>query len=257
VRLHHRFDGPPDAPVLVLSSSLGTTLELWDVNVGALADRFRLLRYDHRGHGASPLQEGPYTVAVLAGDVLELLDEHGLERVSFCGLSLGGAVGLWLGAFGAERIDRLVVACSSARFGPPEGWLERAVTVRSEGVSPIAETVVGRWFTKDFARREPDLVDHYRRMLEATPPEGYADCCEAIAAWDFRKSLGEVRVPSLVISASDDPSTPVEHGRLIAESVPGAELAIVDGAAHLANVAQPAEFARLVLRHLGMEGGRA
>jgi 3-oxoadipate enol-lactonase len=241
--------------VLVLSSSLGTTLELWDVNVGTLGERFRLLRYDHRGHGGSPLQKGPYTVDMLAGDVLELLDEHGFERVSFCGLSLGGAVGLWLGAFASERIDRLVVACSSARFGPPQGWLERAVTVRSEGVSAISETGIGRWFTTDFARREPDLVDHYRKMLEATPPEGYAGCCEAIAAWDFRKNLVQVRVPTLVISASDDPSTPVEHGRLIAESVPGAELALVDDAAHLANVAQPAEFARLVLRHLGVEGG--
>ena len=259
MRVNHRFDGPSDAPVLVLSSSLGTTLELWDANVDALGERFRVLRYDHRGHGGSPLQKGHYTVDVLAADVLELLDEHGLERVAFCGLSLGGAVGLWLGAFASERIDRLVVACSSAQFGPPEGWLERAAIVRSEGVPAISDTVVGRWFTPDFARREPDVVDRFRGMLEQTPPEGYAGYCDAIAAWDFRKNLGEVSVPTLVISASEDPSTPVEHGRLIAEHVPGAEFAVVDDAAHLVNVAKPEEFARLVLRkrHLGVEGGAA
>jgi 3-oxoadipate enol-lactonase len=253
VKLYHRFDGPSDAPVLVLSSSLGTTLELWDVNVGALAERFRVLRYDHRGHGRSPLQRGSYTVDELASDVLELLDEHDLERVAFCGLSLGGAVGLWLGAFAAERIDRLVIACSSAQFGPPENWLERAGTVRSDGVSAISDSVIRRWFTADLARREPDLVHRFRGMLEATPSEGYAGYCEAIAAWDFRRNLGEVRVPTLVIAGSDDPSTPPEHGRLIAEGVPDARLEIVEDAAHLVNVAQPAEFSRLVLHHLGAE----
>ena len=251
MRLHHRLDGPEDAPVLVLSSSLGTTLELWDANVGALAERCRVLRYDHRGHGSSPVPPGPYGVEELGRDVLELLGELELGRVSFCGISLGGAVGLWLAATAPERLDRLVVACSSARFGPSESWLERAATVRAEGVTAISEAVVGRWFTPALTSADPGLVDRFRRMLEATPAEGYAACCEAIAGWGFEARLGEVSVPTLVVSAAQDPATPPEHGRVIADGVPGARLAIVEGAAHLVNVERPDEFARLVLSHIG------
>jgi 3-oxoadipate enol-lactonase len=255
VRLRHRLEGPAAAPVVVLSSSLGTTLELWDSNVGSLTERCRVLRYDHRGHGGSPAPPGPYAVEELGRDVLELLDELDLDRVSFCGISLGGAVGLWLAATAPQRLDRLVVACSSARFGPPETWLERARTVRAEGVSAISEAVVGRWFTPALASDEPAVVERFRGMLEATPAEGYAACCEAIAGWDFAGRLGEVAVPTLVVSAAQDPATPPEHGRAIADGVPGARLAIVDGAAHLVNIERPEEFTTLVLSHVG-EGDR-
>lgn len=251
--LYHRLDGPETAPVLVLASSLGTTLELWDANVDVLAEHFRVLRYDHRGHGRSPVPDGPYEVSDLAGDVLELLDEHGVGNVSWCGISLGGAVGLWLAANASERIDRLVVACSSARFGPAEAWNDRARLVRESGLGAISGTVVERWFTPRFQRDEPEVVERFRAMLEATPAEGYAACCEAIAGWDFRERLGEIAVPTLVVSARDDPATPPEHGRLLAGNIPHAEVATISGAAHLANVERPDELSRLVLHHLAVE----
>ena len=225
---HHLVAGLPGAPPLVLSNSLGTTLELWDRNVPALVEHFRVIRYDHRGHGRSPAPPGPYDVEQLALDVLELLDELEIERTSFCGLSLGGAIGLWLGVNAAERLDALVVACSAARFGEPAGW-----------------------FTPSLRGSDPELVDRFRRRLEATRPEGYARCCEAIARWDFRDRLDEVRVPTLVLVAAEDQAAPPEEGRAIAEGVPGAALAFVEEAAHLANVERPAEFSALALEHLG------
>jgi 3-oxoadipate enol-lactonase len=251
--LHHRFQGPENAPVLVLASSLGTTLELWDANVDSFAAHFRVLRYDHRGHGRSPVPPGPYEVADLADDVLGLLDAHELGSVSWCGISLGGAVGLWLAANAPERLDRLVVACSSARFGPAEGWIERARIVRESGLDAISDAVVERWFTPRLRRDEPGLAERFRAMLEETPREGYAACCEAIAGWDLRDRLGQIRVPTLVVVAEDDPATPPEHGRLLAEGIPGAELATISGAAHLANVEQPEKLSQLVIRYLAVE----
>ena len=252
MKLHYRLDGPPGAPALVLSNSLGTTLELWNANVPALAEHFCVIRYDHRGHGHSPPPPGPYEVEDLALDVLELLDELEIERASFCGISLGGAIGLWLGANAADRLDRVVVACSAARFGDPAGWLERARTVRAQGLTAISETVLDRWFTPSLRRSDPELADRFRRMLEATPPEGYARCCEAIARWDFRGRLERVRVRTLVVAAEEDPATPAAEGRAIADRVPGAQLALIADAAHLANVERPAEFSTLALDHLGV-----
>ena len=248
---HHLVAGLPGAPPLVLSNSLGTTLELWDRNVPALVEHFRVIRYDHRGHGRSPAPPGPYDVEQLALDVLELLDELEIERTSFCGLSLGGAIGLWLGVNAAERLDALVVACSAARFGEPAGWLTRASAVREHGMRAISEGVVERWFTPSLRGSDPELVDRFRRRLEATRPEGYARCCEAIARWDFRDRLDEVRVPTLVLVAAEDQAAPPEQGRAIAEGVPGAALAFVEEAAHLANVERPAEFSALALEHFG------
>jgi 3-oxoadipate enol-lactonase len=257
VRLHYRLDGEPGAPVLVLANSLGTTLELWESNLVSLVERYRVLRYDARGHGRSSVLSGPYRVDDLADDVLVLLDELGLERVAFCGLSIGGAVGLRLGASAPQRIERLVVASSSARFGAAETWLERAHTVRTQGVAAISAAVVGRWFTPAFAEAHPEVRATFLRMLEATPPEGYAATCEALAAWDFRERLGDVAVPTLVVAAEDDPATPFEHAELIASGIPGAELAVVEHAAHLVNVEQPHAFLRHVLSHLPERAGRA
>ena len=249
--LHHRLDGAEDAPVLVLSSSLGTTLELWEPNVARWTGSFRLLRYDHRGHGRSPVAAGPYSVELLASDVLALLDEVGFERVSFCGVSLGGAVGMSLAATAPERVDRLVLACTSARFGDPAVWLERAAAVRAGGMRAVADTVVARWFTPALAARRPELVERFRGMLLATPAEGYAACCEALAAWDFRERLDAIAADTLVVAGADDPATPVEHAQLIATAVPTARLVVLPRAAHLANVEQQDRFAGLVADHLG------
>jgi 3-oxoadipate enol-lactonase len=225
-------------PVLALPSSLGTTAQLWDANVPSWSDSFRLLPYDQRGRSS---------VAELGGDLLELLDEHGVERVSVCGLSLGGATAMWVAANAPERVDRLVLACTSARFGEPEPWLERAAIVREQGLESIADGIVARWFTP---AAPPELVARFRRMLVATPPPAYAACCEALARWDFRDRLAEIDAPTLVIAAAQDPATPPEHAELIARGIPDAKFVVLADAAHLANVEQADEFSRLVTEHL-------
>jgi 3-oxoadipate enol-lactonase len=245
MRLHHRFDGPDDAPVLVLANSIGSTLELWDPQLPAFTPDFRVLRYDQLGHGRSEVPPGPYTVELLARELLALLDGLGIERVSFCGLSLGGAVGQWLGANAAGRLDRLVLAATSANFGPPERWIERAAIVRAEGTEPLADATMERWFTPAFEGTAP-----YRAGLLATPAEGYAACCDAIAAWDFRGSLGSIAVPTLVSVGADDPATTPDDAQLIADAIPGASLTVIPNAAHLLNVEQPDAFDRAVLVHL-------
>ena len=233
--LHHvvESDGPP----LVLASSLGTTHRLWDPNVAALSRRYQVLRYDHPGHGESPV--GPDTIEGVASEALELLDELGLERVTFCGLSLGGMVGIWLGAHAPERLERLVLASTAPRLPPAEQWVERAATVRREGMAAIVDAVVGRWFTPRFAGDR----EHWRAMLVSTPPEGYARCCEAIAAMDLREDLHDIRVPTTVILCRHDPVIDDENRRLLAEAGRVVEI----DAAHLANVEQPDAFDQAVL----------
>jgi 3-oxoadipate enol-lactonase len=250
VDVHHEVLGRDDAPVVVLSNSLGSTAWMWKGQVPALAERLRVVRYDHRGHGASPVPPGPYELADLGGDVLALLDRLGLERVRWCGLSLGGMVGMWLAIHAPERIDRLVLCCTSARLGPPEMWAERAATVREHGLEAIADVGIGRWLTPEFIERRPEVTAQVRAMLVATPAEGYAACCTAIERLDLLPHLGAIRAPTLVIAADDDPATPPEHGEAIAERVAGARLAIVDGARHLATVEQPQIMSDLIAGHL-------
>jgi 3-oxoadipate enol-lactonase len=250
VEVHHRFDGPADAPVLVLSNSLGTTLAMWDDHLPALASHFRVLRYDQRGHGRTPAPPGPYTIAELGSDLLELLDRLGLDRVSFCGTSLGGMTGMWLAINAPERSDRLALCCTSAHLPPREMWTERAATVRARGVEAVVDAQLERWFTPALAERRPEAVERTRRALLDTQPEGYAGCCEAIASHDLRRQLGSVRAPTLVLAAADDPATPPEHGRLIADAVEGARFVVLDRARHLAVVERPEECSHELLGHL-------
>ncbi|HSK99946.1 MAG TPA: 3-oxoadipate enol-lactonase [Rubrobacteraceae bacterium] len=251
VEVHYILEGPEDAPVLVLANSLGTTLEMWDDQAEALRDRFRLLRYDHRGHGGSPVPPGPYTIGDLGRDALELLDRLEIERASFCGLSIGGMVGMWLAGEVPERIERLVLCCTSALLGPEELWNERISVAREQGMDPLVESVVARWFTPAFFSENPEAVDKAARMLRETNPEGYASCCAAIRDMDLRDRLGEIRAPTLVISAADDPATPPEHGELIRDSVAGANFEVIPDASHLANIEQPAAVNQALLEHLG------
>lgn len=243
----HDLNGPEDAPVLVLPCSLGTTRELWEPQLAAFTRSFRVLRYEHRGHGSSPTPDGPYTIEDLASDALDLLDELGFERVSWCGLSLGGMVGMWLGVHAPERLTALVLACTSARMQSPEVYSERAGLVRADGLERVADAIVSRWFTPG---APTDLRARFRALLVATPPEGYAGCCEALAAWDFRQELALVSVPTLVLAASEDEATPRAHTNLLAEAIPGARLVELEGAAHLANLERPEPFAETVLSHL-------
>lgn len=256
VKLNYSLEGPEDAPVLVLSNSLGTTLDMWDEQASALREQFRLLRYDHRGHGGSSVLSGPYTIRDLGSDVLALLDALGIERFSFCGLSIGGLVGMWLASEVPQRVDYLVLCCTSARFEPPDAFDSRAKTVRSDGVGAIADAVVERWFTPEFRASHPEVVEWGGSMLRKAPTEGYAGCCEAVRDADLRDRLGVIGAPTLVIAGADDLAAPVDKAELIRDSIPNARLLVIEGAAHLANVEQPEEVTRALLEHLEAVAGR-
>ncbi|MGZ8635074.1 MAG: 3-oxoadipate enol-lactonase [Solirubrobacteraceae bacterium] len=249
VDVHCEISGPDDAPVLVLSNSLGSTTAMWDPQVATLAERLRVVRYDHRGHGGSPVPSGPYDLADLGADAVRLLDRLGVEHVHWCGLSLGGMVGMWMAINAPQRIDRLVLCCTSANLGPAQMWADRAATVRAEGVEAIADAGIGRWLTAGFIEREPAATAAVRAMLAATPDEGYASCCAAIEHMDLVPELGAIRAPTLVIAGRQDPSTPPEHGERIAAGIPGARLELVD-AAHLATIEQPKVLTELIALHL-------
>jgi 3-oxoadipate enol-lactonase len=223
---------------------------MWEGVLPALAERFRVLRYDQRGHGGSPAPPGPYSIADLGGDVLELLDGLELERVSFCGLSLGGMTGMWLAVNAPERIDRLGLLCTAAYLPPREDWEDRAARVRAAGMDQLVEASLERWFSPELAKRRPAVVERAREGLRGAQPEGYASCCEAIAGHDLRARLGEVRAPTLVIATEDDPSTPPEHGREIASGIDGARLLVLDHGRHLVAAEHPEEVGRELLGHL-------
>jgi len=248
--LHHLFEGPAAADVCVLSNSLGTTLRMWDPQAAALARDARVLRYDMRGHGRSPVPPPPYTLADLGADLLALLDRHGIARASLCGVSLGGMVSMWVAAHAPERVGRLVLCSTSALMPPPEAWAERAALVRRSGTEAVADTVVARWFTPAFAAARPDVVAPIRADLAATPPAGYAACCEVVGAMDLRADLGSIRAATLVIGAADDPSTPPEHARAIAAGIPGARLVVLPQGAHLVNLETPEVVTALIAGHL-------
>jgi 3-oxoadipate enol-lactonase len=249
IEVHHLLEGPEDAPVLVLSNSLGTTLEMWDEQTPVLSERFRLLRYDHRGHGGSTVPPGPYKIEDLGRDVLVLLDRLEVERFSFCGLSLGGMVGMWLASEAPELVERLVLCCTSARFAP-DTFDSRARTVRADGVGAIADAVVERWFTPAFREGRPEIAEWARRMLLEMPDEGYAGCCEAVRDADLSDTLGTISASALVIAGADDPAAPPDQAESIRDSIPGASLQVVSEAAHLANIEQPEAVTQAILDHL-------
>lgn len=251
VLLNHRIVGPQDAPVLLLGESLGTNTSMWEPQVEALSTRFRVIAFDHRGHGGSPVPPTPYAMADLGADVVALMDHLGVERASYAGLSIGGMVGIWLGANAANRIDRLVLMCTSAYAPPASRWLDRAAAVRSAGTTEvIADAVVSGWFTPEWAHANPETVAAHRAMIVATDPEGYSGCCEALAAMDLRDDLPRISAPTLVIGAVQDLALSTEHQRLIADAVPGARLELVDDAAHIASAQQPQTINRLIQEHL-------
>lgn len=249
-RLVCRFDGPDDAPVLVLSNSLGTALDMWAPQLPAFAERFRVLRYDSRGHGGSDAPPGAYSIDRLGRDVVELLDALGVARAHFCGLSKGGFVGQWLGVRAPERIDRLVLANTAAYMGPPSGWQQRIDRVLHDGMGAIAETVLERWFTPAFCARAPEAVEPIRRMLLATPPAGYAGCCAAIRDMDLRPTAPLIARPALVVAGAADPATPPERADELAGLMRAEARVVRLDAAHLANVEQPDAFAAAVLDFL-------
>lgn len=246
VELHYTVDGRPEAPVFVLGPALGTTTELWRGQISGLSEQLRVIRYDHRGHGESPVPPGPYSLADLGGDVLALLDRLGLERVHLGGMSLGGMVSMWVAANAPGRVDRLVLMCTAARLGPPEMWTERAAVARTEGVEALADGALARWVPDGFARARPDVVAELRAMLTATPAEGYAGCCAAIEHMDLEPDLPRIEAETLVIAGLADQATPPSHAERIAAGILNARLELIGGAAHLANVARPELITELI-----------
>ena len=248
VEVAYTEDGPADAPVVVLSNSLGATRAMWDPQVPALAERFRVVGYDSRGHGQSPAPAGPYSIDDLVDDVLALLDRLGVARASFAGLSLGGMTGMRLAAREPERVDRLALLCTSAKT-EPQPFLDRAAAVRAGGTAPLAPTIAGRWLTPEYAAEHPDLVARLEAMIAGCDDEGYAACAEVVARIDLRDDLARISAPTLVISGADDLALPPEHQRAIADGIPGAELLSVGPAAHLANLERTSEITDALLGH--------
>ena len=250
VDVHTVVTGRADGPAVVLSNSLGSTHRMWDAQLAGLEERFRVVRYDARGHGGSPVPHGPYTIDDLADDLVALLDRLGIERAHLIGLSLGGMTAMRAAARHPERVERLALLCTGTQLPPASNWTERAATVRAQGSGSVAAAVVERWFTAEYRAAHPDSKAEHEAMVAATPAEGYAGCCEAIAALDLRDDLASISGPTLAIAGADDPATPPAKLEEIATGVKDGRLLVVSHAAHLANAEQPETITPALIEHL-------
>jgi 3-oxoadipate enol-lactonase len=248
-RLHYRFDGPEHAPVLLLSNSLGTSLAMWEPQIDALAARYRVLRYDSRGHGQSAVTPGPYEIAGLARDALGLIDALGLSQVLFCGLSMGGMVGQWLGANAPARVAKLVLCSTAAQIGAPDLWNARISAVVHGGMAAIVDGVIARWYTAGFIAEAPDAIATTRAMLLATPATGYVAACAAVRDMDQRATAALIRTPTLVIAGTHDAATPPAAARFLVDAIPGARYVELP-ASHLSNVEAAPAFTQALIDFL-------
>src|SRR3954447_19458368 len=246
IQLHYELAGPDDAPVVAFSNSIGSTLEMWEAQVGALSGRYRCLTYDTRGHGRSPVVDREATIDDLADDLAGLLGALGIDKAHIVGLSLGGMTAQAFGVRHPQRTKSLVLMATAAQLGPPETWVERAKAVRARGMEAIADAVLARWFTPAFAAEQPGVVASWRERFVATDPGGYAACCAAIRDMDLRERSAAIRAPTLIVAGADDPSTPPPLMEDIRARIPDAELVIIPRAAHLLAV----ERADLATAHL-------
>jgi 3-oxoadipate enol-lactonase len=245
LKVNYALEGRSGAEVLVLSNSLGTNYSMWDRQVPEFLKTLRVLRYDTRGHGQSSVTPGPYSIEQLGKDVLGLADAVGVERFHFCGLSMGGMIGMWLAANAPERVNKLVLCNTAAKIGTVETWNARIEAIRKDGMKPMAAAVVERWFTAAFREKDRATVARTQKMLEEANPEGYAANCAAVRDFDFRERLGEIRKTSLVISGKHDPATTPADGRFLAEHIAGARYAELN-AAHLSNIEDGERFTKEV-----------
>jgi 3-oxoadipate enol-lactonase len=247
--LNVEVEGQATAPVLVMSNSLGTNLHMWDDQAPALSKQFRLVRYDRRGHGKSDAPKGPYTMDRLGRDVLAIADALGVKKFNWCGLSMGGMVGQWLGAHAPERLEKLIVSNTHYFYPDKQPWHDRIKFVQEKGVAALAPVQMERWFTKDFREKNPQPIARVTEMFSATPVDGFVGCCEAVRDMDFRQSTPTITVPTLVIVGSQDPATPPSAGEDIHKMIKGSKLVAID-AAHLSNVEQPKAYTEAVLNFL-------
>jgi 3-oxoadipate enol-lactonase len=234
-RIHYVLEGQSGSPVLVFSNSLGANYSMWDSQAREVHKNFRVLRYDTRGHGQSSATPGPYSIEQLAKDVVALLDHLDLDRVHFCGLSMGGMIGMWLGANAPERLNQLVLCNTGARIGTLDAWNARIEVVRKNGMKSIAPAVVERWFTPAFRQKSPEIISNTLQMIEEASPDGYSACCAAIRDCDYREQVATIRTPTLVISGAHDPATPPADGRFLAHQIPEARYVELNSA-HLSNI---------------------
>jgi 3-oxoadipate enol-lactonase len=236
-------------PALLFSNSLGTDLHMWDAQMAPFADRFRIIRYDSRGHGRSDAPDGHYTMDRLGRDALAILDALGIERTCYCGLSKGGMVGQWLGSHVPERVERLALSNTSAYIPLPDLWNMRIETATTRGMADLSQGIIERWFSEEFRKDNPAEIARVTDMVLATPGHGYAGCCAAIRDMDQRETTKTIKVPTLVVAGAKDPATPPDHGRLIHDMIEGSKFVLLD-AAHLSNIERTTEFNRAVLGFL-------
>jgi 3-oxoadipate enol-lactonase len=253
LRVRYDLRGPAAAPVVVLSHSLGTDLSMWDVQAAALASRYRVLRYDARGHGRTTVAPGPYSVAELAQDVVRLLDALDLARAHFCGISMGGLFGMWLGAHASSRIQSLTLCNTAARIGSAETWEARIKAVREGGMGAVAAAITERWFTPAFRERSPEVVAAARTLLEGTPAEGYVATCAALRDADERSDLAKITCPTLIVAGRHDPATSPAEGRAVADAIRGARYVELE-ASHLSNLEAPSDFTSALSGFLAQAG---
>jgi 3-oxoadipate enol-lactonase len=252
VKLFYTMEGDESKPVLVLSNSLGTSMDMWRPQLERFAKHFRVLRYDTRGHGRSEVVPGPYTIAQLGDDVIALLDHLNIERAHFCGLSMGGIIGMWLGVHYPNRLDRLILSNTAAYIGPPENWTNRVQAVQKSGLASIASAVVARWLTPEFAASHPAIAAELLTMLNLTPAAGYTAACTAVRDADLRNDVKHIAAPTLIISGTFDVPTPPSDGRYLQKEIPGAHYVEL-AAAHLSNQEQVTPFTNAVLTFLNAE----
>jgi 3-oxoadipate enol-lactonase len=235
VRIHYDLAGPASAPILFFSNSLGATLSMWDPQMPAFQKQFRVLRYDTRGHGQSSVAPGPYTIEQLASDVVALLDQLQLDRVYFCGLSMGGQTGMWLALNAAARFHKLVLCNTAAKIGTPEMWNTRIEGVRKGGMKSISSAVMERWFSSDYRANSPDVIAAIKQLFERTNTDGYTANCAAIRDFDARETITSIKVPTLVIAGTHDAATTPADGHYLADHIAGARYVELN-AAHLSNI---------------------
>lgn len=244
ININYTLEGPTTGPVVTLSNSLASDLLMWEPQLPALTTRFRVLRYDTRGHGETDAPPGPYTLETLAEDTRALLQALSIARTHFIGLSMGGMIGQLLALQHPGLLHSLTLCDTMSRV-PPEArpmWQERIWTAQNQGMESLVEPTITRWFTAPFRAQRPGVIDQVRAMIRATPVAGYAGCCAAIAALDLTDSLAAITVPTLIMVGEDDPGTPVTASRTMQEHIKGSELVILKSAAHLSNLEQPQAF---------------
>ncbi|NLY64420.1 MAG: 3-oxoadipate enol-lactonase [Alcaligenaceae bacterium] len=232
---NYQLSGPDNAPVLFLSNSLGTNYTMWSEQINYLGKNFRVLAYDTRGHGGSVKNKGPYTLDQLGNDVLDITKALGIEKFSFCGISMGGLIGQWLGINAGDRLEKLVVCNTAAKIGQEAGWNDRATLVRTQGMNPVADGSAGRWFTEGFVNTQESIVSPLIENLRTTDAEGYASCCDALAQADLREQIANIKVPTLIVAGTHDPVTTVADADFMAQHIAGSQRLDL-AASHLSNI---------------------